>query len=128
MLLVGVAAVCAHRMTLLSRPRFVPAAHSEKRFWNWSYRDPAVYAALARSEGLFRPGDAVCVESPSPSLDRDWLFSIAAYYLSQQIVATSRADGTAGGPVCRRTRLVLGRDGSAHRSKGVASGDAQFVP
>ena len=87
-----------------------------------------MYAALARSERLFRPGDAVCVEGPSPSLDREWLFSISAYYLSQQVVATSPGDGTGGGPICRRVKLAIGRDGSAHRAKGGASGDASFVP
>ncbi len=127
-LVVLVAAVTAARAVHLARNagserHALLTAHGERRWLDWSYRDPTVGARLATAESELAPGEAVVLAVPAKRYEERWLRVMARYYLPAQPVAEVYEVGAgAAPPPAGSTVVELSADGGVAVRRGGVSG------
>lgn len=83
----GIALVVGFRTAeQLERPGAL-TARSERLWYGWAYRDPALLARLESSENLLRPGEGFCLEFDPRRIDPTWLRAMTNYAYWRELPA-----------------------------------------
>ncbi len=95
----GIALVVGFRTAEQLKSPGALTARSERLWYGWAYRDPALLARLESSENRFRPGEGFCLEFDSRRIDPTWLQAMTNYAYWRELPAgacPSAPVGTAG--------------------------------
>ena len=109
-LLAAVVAILCSRAILLGRRIDVLTARSEKRFFGWAFRDPALNAVLSTMAPRLRDGEAICLQSRVARHEPWWLRVMGTYFLSRQVVLVPGASSKASTPLCKRSTVIIQPD------------------
>jgi hypothetical protein len=86
-LLALVLAVTAVRAVRLAGGGPLLAAHGERLWFGWAYRDPDIAGRFAAAAPRLAPGETVVVTAPPGRYEARWLRVMARYYLPAQTIA-----------------------------------------
>lgn len=83
----GIALVLGFRtVEQMKRPGAL-TARSERLWYGWAYRDPALLARLESSEAVLRPGETFCLDFGSTRVPPAWLQAMTNYAYWRELPA-----------------------------------------
>jgi len=106
----GIALVAGFRAAEQLKHPGALTARSERLWFGWAYRDPALLSRLEGSESLLRPGEGFCLEFDPRRVDPTWLRAMTNYAYWRELPA-----GTCPSTPVRRAnfaRVVVRDSGS----------------
>ena len=112
----GIALVVGYRAAEQVKSPGALTARSERLWYGWAYRDPALLARLESSEKLLRPGETFCLEFGSRRVPPAWLEAMTnyAYWRELPVGACPSAPGGTAGPV----RIAVSESGDVAVVRG----------